>query len=413
MLRNSVTYNRSTSVKDFRILMHPEPYNIVEEFKLTYRHRVYFTHAVFDLANPILASTIQDICSSERPKVFIVADASLAQALPELQSQIEDYFDHNHATFELKACWTLPGGEALKNDANYLQNLYSEIDKHGLCRHSCIIAIGGGALLDMVGYAAATAHRGIRHLRLPTTSLSQSDGGCGVKNSVNFAGKKNFLGTFTPPDAIINDLSFLNTLPQERLIDGYIEAVKVALIKDAHFFASIEQQAEALAARDPEAIAHAIQTSARYHVMHITRSGDPFELTSSRPLDFGHWSAHKLEGMSAFRLSHGQAVAIGIALDCVYSCQKGILSETNLQRILSLIAKLGFQCYDEALTIQSARGDYQVLRGLEEFREHLGGKLTIPLLRDIGDQIEVNEMDFDVLAKSIDLLKSYALEHAG
>lgn len=386
-------------------------HSIVEEFKVSYKHRVVFTEGIFDVGNPLLATTVQEVCSNERTKVFIVIDASLLEAIPALQSQIDEYFTQHEATLQLTACWSLPGGEQLKNHADYLQNLYTEIDKHGLCRHSCILAIGGGALLDVVGYAAATAHRGIRHIRLPSTSLSQGDGGCGVKNSVNLAGKKNFLGTFTPPDAVLNDLNFLHALPQARLIDGYIEAVKVALIKDADFFETIERQVDALVARDPKAIAQVIQTSARHHVLHIARNGDPFELTSSRPLDFGHWAAHKLEVISGFALSHGQAVAIGIALDSVYSQQKGFLSQAKQERILNLISDLGFECYHELLTKRTADGAYQVLRGLEEFREHLGGRLTIPLLRDIGEQFEVNEMDLDMLADCIEQLRNVTLAH--
>ena len=386
-------------------------HSIVKEFKVSYKHRVLFTEGIFDVGNPLLATTVQEVCNNERTKVFIVIDASLLEAIPALKSQIDEYFTQHEATLQLTACWSLPGGEQLKNHADYLQNLYIEIDKHGLCRHSCILAIGGGALLDMVGYAAATVHRGIRHIRLPSTSLSQGDGGCGIKNSVNFAAKKNFLGTFTPTDAVLNDLSFLHALPQARLLDGYIEAVKVALIKDADFFETIERQVDALVTRDPKAIAQVVQTSARHHALHIALNGDPFELTSSRPLDFGHWAAHELEVVSGFALSHGQAVAIGIALDSLYSQQKGFLSQANLERILKLISDLGFECYHEMLTKRTSDGTYLVLRGLEEFRKHLGGRLTIPLLRDIAEQFEVNEMDLDMLADCIEQLKNITLAH--
>ena len=380
-------------------------YSIVEEFKVSYKHQVVFTENIFDVRNPLLATTIQELCRNERTKIFIVIDAPLLEAIPILQSQIDEYFTHHNASLQMVACWSLPGGEQLKNHAEYLQNLYTEIDKHDLCRHSCVLAIGGGALLDLVGYAAATAHRGIRHIRLPTTSLSQGDGGCGVKNSVNFATKKNFLGTFTPPHAVLNDLNFLNALPQPQLIDGYIEAVKVALIKDADFFRMIEQQADALVARNPKAIAQVIQTSARHHILHITRNGDPFELTTSRPLDFGHWAAHKLEAISDFTLSHGQAVAIGIALDSIYSQRTGFLDENQLERILNLIEALGFKCFHITLSQRIKNGDYLIVKGLEEFRQHLGGQLTIPLIREIGAQFEVHEMDKGILEDCIDQLK--------
>ena len=301
----------------------------------------------------------------------------------------------------------LPGGEQLKNKAEYLEQLYQAIEEKKLCRHSYIIALGGGALLDLVGFAASTAHRGIRHLRLPTTSLSQGDGGCGVKNGINYFGKKNFLGTFTPPVAVINDIEFLKTLPEPRLIDGFIEAIKVALIKDGSFFQYIEDHAQAILERDFAVIRRVLEASARHHVLHIARSGDPFELSSSRPLDFGHWSAHKLEVLSDYALSHGEAVAIGIALDSIYSQKKGYLSEANLQRILRLVQRFGFRIYDERLSKLTETGQYEILLGLEEFREHMGGQLTIPLLHDIGDQFEVNDMDSDLLVASIESLRSW------
>jgi 3-dehydroquinate synthase len=303
----------------------------------------------------------------------------------------------------------LPGGEQLKNEPQYLERLYQTIEEKKLCRHSYIIGLGGGALLDLVGFAASTAHRGIRHLRLPTTSLSQGDGGCGVKNGINYFGKKNFVGTFTPPVAVINDVGFLKSLPTPRLIDGFIEAIKVALIKDRDFFEYIETHAEAIVGGDFGLIRQVLQTSARHHVLHIARNGDPFELTSSRPLDFGHWSAHKLEVLTDYSLSHGECVAIGIALDSIYSNKKGYLSEEKLGRILKLIQRFGFRLYDERLSKPAEDGQHVILLGLEEFREHMGGQLTIPLLKDIGEQFEVNDMDSALLIESIESLASREL----
>jgi 3-dehydroquinate synthase len=377
-----------------------------ETFQVEYTHRVYFTENLFFSDNPLLRATIKEISSAARPKVFMVADATFMDANPDVREQMGVFFEQCQKDIHYLGCLELPGGEQLKNEADYLEQLYQVIDAQKLCRHSCIIALGGGALLDLVGYAAATAHRGIRHLRLPTTTLSQGDGGVGVKNSINYFKKKNFLGTFTPPDAVINDIGFLKSLPEPRLNDGYIEAIKVALIKDSSFFAYLEEKAEAVLARDFTVIRSVIETSARHHIEHIARNGDPFELTSSRPLDFGHWSAHKLEVMSDFELSHGECVAIGIALDSIYSHRKGHLSDESLERILGLISKFGFRLYDERLSTRTPDGDYEILRGLEEFREHLGGKLTIPLLKAIGNQFEVHEMDTSLLAESIEVLRA-------
>ncbi|MFU8847497.1 MAG: 3-dehydroquinate synthase [Opitutales bacterium] len=380
--------------------------SIVEEFQISYRHQVTFTKQVFAPENSLLASTIQACSSAEIPRVFLVADGDVMAANSALLGQITTYFERQGEAMQYLGCLELPGGEQLKNEARYLEQLYRAIEEKKLCRHSYIIALGGGALLDLVGFAASTAHRGIRHIRLPTTSLSQGDGGCGVKNGINYFGKKNFIGTFTPPAAVINDVDFLKTLPEPRLIDGYIEAIKVALIKDRRFFEAIETQTEAILQRDFSAISQVLEASARHHVLHIARNGDPFELSSSRPLDFGHWSAHKLEVLSDYQLSHGEAVAIGIALDSVYSQRKGYLSPSELDRILQLIQRFGFRIYHERLSQCSSGGEYEILLGLEEFREHMGGGLTIPLLHAIGEQFEVHEMDTKVLLESIEYLCS-------
>lgn len=385
--------------------MSETPHSIVEAFQVAYTHRVHFTRGVFTAENPLLADTIQAISSADAPRVFIVVDAAVAEAKPEVLTQLSAYFGKHADRIDYLGCLELPGGEQLKNDAAYLQKLYRIIEEKKLCRHSCIIALGGGALLDLVGFAASTAHRGIRHLRLPTTSLSQGDGGCGVKNGINYFRKKNFIGSFTPPGAVINDVEFLESLPQTRLLDGFIEAIKVSLIKDSEFFDYIEAHAAAILGRDFDVIQKVLEDSARHHVLHIARNGDPFELTSSRPLDFGHWSAHKLEVLSDYALSHGECVAIGIALDCLYSQGKGYLSKEKTERILNLIERLGFRLYDEYLSKRSLEGLYTVLVGLEEFREHMGGRLTIPLLKDIGEQIEVNDMDLELLGECIESLQ--------
>lgn len=384
-------------------------HSIVEEFQIAYTHRVTFTENVFSAENPLLTSTIASCSSAVRPRVFLVADAAVLAGNPDLGPKISGFFEQHRDAIHYMGCLELPGGEQLKNESGYLEQLYGEIEKNKLCRHSYIIALGGGALLDLVGFAAATAHRGIRHLRLPTTSLSQGDGGCGVKNGINYFGKKNFLGTFTPPAGVINDVEFLKTLPEPRLIDGFIEAIKVALIKDREFFDFIEAKASAILLGDFGAIRKVLEMSAGHHVRHIARNGDPFELSSSRPLDFGHWSAHKLEVLSDYELSHGEAVAIGIALDSIYSHRKAYLTEADLQRILRLIQQFGFRIYDERLSLLAKDGRHVILSGLEEFREHMGGRLTIPLLDTIGNQFEVNDIDASVMLASIESLRKWEM----
>jgi 3-dehydroquinate synthase len=264
----------------------------------------------------------------------------------------------------------------------------------------------------MASFAAAIAHRGIRVVRVPTTVLAQADSGVGVKNSINLFGKKNFAGTFVPPFAVINDLDFLDTLELRDRIAGIVEAVKVAALKDAAFFEDIARHATRIA-RDNALLERVIARSAELHLQHICGNGDPFELGSARPLDFGHWAAHKLESMTGHRLRHGEAVAIGIALDVEYSVRKGLLDAAEGARIVDVLERIGFHLWDDALEQREADGGYTLIAGLREFREHLGGELHITLLRGIGNSLEVTEMDEAVILESIGQLSKMRPANVG
>ena len=259
--------------------------------------------------------------------------------------------------------------------------------------------------MDLVGFAASTAHRGIRLVRFPTTTLSQGDGGVGVKNGINYFGKKNWVGTFSVPYAVVNDFHFLRGLPQDQKRAGFVEAVKVALIRDRSFFEQIEERADELAEFDEVAMQQIIRKSAALHLEHIAGSGDPFELGSARPLDFGHWVAHKLEQLSDFRIGHGDAVAIGLGVDLLYSAKIGLIKQVSAERCLKLLERLGFKLFDSILTTQGEKSTHVILEGLEEFREHLGGELTITLLQGIGEGVEVHAMDKEKILESVEDLR--------
>jgi 3-dehydroquinate synthase len=246
----------------------------------------------------------------------------------------------------------------------------------------------------------------VRHIRVPTTTLSQADSGVGVKNGINAFGKKNFIGAFCPPFAVINDFSLLATLAPRDKRAGYVEAVKVACIRDRAFFEEIERDAEALAAFEPAPMQRLIFRCAELHLNHIATSGDPFEFGSARPLDFGHWAAHKLEQLSDYAIRHGEAVAVGIALDVIYARSIGLLDAGSAERVLLLLERLGFDLFaNELLNVDSAH-NLHVIAGLAEFREHLGGELTITLLTAIGRGVEVHEMNLPKVVEAIYELQS-------
>src|SRR3954470_21827964 len=304
---------------------------------IAFAHRVFFTRDVFGGENPLL----REILTTERhglvSKVLVVIDESLHAAQPELSGKIEKYFRAVEGARLVCPPVVLEGGERVKNSYFHVSDIQSHIDRYHIDRHSYLIAIGGGALLDLVGLAAATAHRGVRHVRIPTTTLGQDDSGVGVKNGINAFGKKNFIGTFAVPFAVINDCEMLASLNPRDKRAGYIEAVKVALIRDKAFFESIERDAAPLRQFDPPAMEQLIFRCAELHLNHIATSGDPFEMGSARPLDFGHWAAHKLEQLSEYKIRHGEAVAVGIALDVIYGRRMGYLDNVSNDRVLNLI----------------------------------------------------------------------------
>ena len=379
---------------------------IQRSIQVGWQLRVFFTENVFAPDNPVLRDALAD---TGPRKALVVLEDSLAQALPGLGRQIETYFSAHAPQVRLVhpplfAC----GGERAKNSTTLVSEIYSQLHRHHLDRHSYLIAVGGGALLDVAGFAAATAHRGVRHVRIPTTTLSQADSGIGVKNGLNAFGQKNFIGTFAPPFAVINDFNLLATLATRDKRSGYVEAVKVACIRDANFFDEIERNAGQLAAFESGAMKQIIRRCAELHLDHIATSGDPFEAGSARPLDFGHWSAHKLEQLSHFNISHGEAVAIGIALDVIYSRQIGLLNPASAARILNLLEKLGFKLFAEELLNADNANLPAILSGLEEFREHLGGELSVTLLAEIGRGVEVHEMNPQPIAAAIAELRARA-----
>jgi 3-dehydroquinate synthase len=385
--------------------------SVVERvISVNYRHQLHFTDRVFARDNPVLASVLVDAHSQSaaaRVKVLLVLEEALAAARPELAPEIEAYFGAHPQRLQLVGPPVrVTGGEVVKNDWSRVVEILELIHRHHIDRHNYVVAVGGGALLDMVGLAAATAHRGVRLIRIPTTTLAQDDSGVGVKNGVNAFGKKNFIGTFAPPFAVINDFDLLASLSDRDKRAGYIEAVKVACIRDAEFFVGLENDASALARFEAEPMKRLIRRSAELHLNHIANGGDPFEMGSARPLDFGHWAAHKLEQMSGYRLRHGEAVAIGIALDVLYSVRQGLLARPAAERILSLLERLGFTLYDSELESISASGELGVLGGLEEFREHLGGELTITLLSDIGCGVEVHSIEIEHVRQALQDLET-------
>jgi len=375
---------------------------LVQRVAVSFEYPVVFTRGAFDPDNRALVDAIARREPGRRHRLLVVVDAGVAAAWPIAEAIAAYVAGHTDRLALAAPPIVVRGGEAAKDGAGEVEALWRALRQHGIDRHSFLVAIGGGAVLDMAGYAAATCHRGVRLVRMPTTVLAQNDAGIGVKNGINALGAKNFVGTFAPPWAVINDAHFLASLAPRDRIAGMAEAVKVALIRDPGFFDWLQGHAAALARFETEAVETMVQRCAELHLAHIAGGGDPFELGSARPLDFGHWAAHHLEIVTDHDLRHGEAVAIGIALDSRYSVEVGLLAERDYRAIVALLERLGLPTWHPALHATGPDGRLGVLRGLAEFREHLGGELCITLLAGAGRGVEVTELDETVIARAID-----------
>jgi 3-dehydroquinate synthase len=382
--------------------------DILQDVVVRLRYPVRFTHGILDARNPTLRNAVQ-----ARARALVVVDDGLVDAQPRILGDALEYCRAHAGRLDLAAPpLVVSGGEAIKNDGRAVGAIRAAIDVHGIDRHAYVVAIGGGAVLDAVGYAAATAHRGVRLIRVPSTVLSQGDSGVGVKNGVNAFGKKNMIGTFAAPHAVLNDLDLLLTLSDRDWRSGISEAIKVALIRDASFFAWIEEHAVALRDRSSEAMARLVHRSAELHLEHIATGGDPFELGSARALDFGHWAAHKLEALTCYELRHGEAVAVGLAQDCAYAHLAGDLGHVDMWRVIDVLEAVGLPVWHPGMAAADERGRPAVLDGLEEFREHLGGRLTITLIDRVGSAFEVHELDETLVLEASAVLRRHSRQGA-
>ncbi|WP_435008244.1 3-dehydroquinate synthase [Tundrisphaera lichenicola] len=371
-------------------------------FAVSFQHRLRFTHDVLGADREVLVDLLEP--SGDQPaRVQFWVDGHVADARPEILGALREIGESRPSQFTpARDIQVVPGGEAVKNHPAHLEGILQSIHDADLDRRSYVVVVGGGAVLDAVGFGAAIAHRGIRLVRLPTTTLAQADSGVGVKTAINFFGKKNWLGAFAVPWAVINDTELLASLPDRDFVCGFSEAVKVSLLKSPEVFDRICRDASKIGRRDLKASLPVIRASVEMHLAHITQGGDPFEALEARPLDFGHWSAHKLEPMTKFELRHGEAVAIGVAIDTVYSSMALGFPRSDADRVLKCLAAMGFP-----LDHPSLKDTRVLFEGLEEFRQHLGGRLTLTMLRGVGNPVDVHEVDDARMRAAIEFVSKY------
>lgn len=382
--------------------------NYIQRFQVHYEYPVHFTRGILDVDNDLLLNAIDRLHEGRRHRVQVFIDAGVATAWPGIAETVTLYFEARPEKLSL-VCppQMVAGGEHSKNNRLAAENIMESIAGQHLCRQSVVVAIGGGSALDIIGLAAALVHRGVRLIRIPTTVLAQNDSAVGVKNGIDAYGVKNFAGTFAPPFAVLVDFDFLDTLTDKYWVGGVAEAYKIAIIKDPVFFEYLCSHAAAIRDRDRSAMEQLVRRAAIMHLEHIASAGDPFEFGTARPLDFGHWSAHRLEIMSGYDIGHGQAVSIGIALDSYYACRTGLLSKAELDAVLTGLKTTGLPIWSELLERKTSTGTLDIIQGLHDFQEHLGGELRVTLPDGIGAKVEINHMDNAIIRDAITFLKDY------
>ncbi|MCF6159106.1 MAG: 3-dehydroquinate synthase [wastewater metagenome] len=380
---------------------------IQQRIRVEFDYKIYFTHDLFNPENIIL----KEILKNKQSKVLIFLDSGVASSWPDIEYRINAWFDaHPLCARITSSAILLDGGEQCKNDFQSYKEIAYALRMCKLDRHSYVIIIGGGAVLDTVGFIASISQRGIRHIRIPTTVLSQNDSGVGVKNGINFFGVKNYFGTYTPPYAVINDFDFLKTLDIRDWLSGISEAFKVAIIKDRSFLEYLVSSAKDLAGQNIEVMETLIMRCVRLHTDHIITGNDPFENGSSRPLDFGHWSGHYLEIVTDFELRHGEAVAIGIVLDMTIARNRGLVTEDEYDLVYRGLRDCGFTLWHSALEKRNS-GEYLcVYYGLEEFRQHLGGKLTLIMPDHLGHSCQINSISYKEIEQAVYEVKNHFYE---
>lgn len=307
-----------------------------------------------------------------RGEILIVSDERVA---PLYLEQVQQCLGENSQHVLI-----LPEGEETKNVANW-QKIIDELIRLKAGRDACLIALGGGVIGDLCGFAAATFMRGIRFLQVPTTLLAQVDASVGGKTAINHPLGKNLVGAFHQPIAVLADTSTLSTLSARHYRAGLAEVIKYGLIRDAKFLVWLEQNVEFLRNRDPEKLAEVIEICVRNKAEVV--AADELEQGSRALLNFGHTFGHALESLTGYqRLLHGEAVAIGMVIACRLSEARGLCPAGLSERASSLLVSLGLP-----ITLPGGVETGQILSAMTLDKKNEGGQLRLVLLNDVGQAV--------------------------
>ena len=285
----------------------------------------------------------------------------------------------------------LPDGEQFKT-LDELNRLYDALLESHYARDSTIVALGGGVVGDMAGFAAATYQRGIAYIQVPTTLLAQVDSSVGGKTAVNHALGKNMIGAFHQPSCVLTDITTLATLPARELRGGLAEVIKYGLIRDAEFFVWLEDNVDALVARTPAALAYAIRRSCENKAAIVAQ--DEREANLRALLNFGHTFGHAIEtGLGYRHWLHGEAVAVGMHLAARLSARMGWIDWSLVDRTATLLQRTGLPTTPPPVLTQARIRELMVVD-----KKTRSGRLRLVLLKALGEAVVTDEFDDEALA---------------
>ncbi|MFO0840199.1 MAG: 3-dehydroquinate synthase [Phycisphaerae bacterium] len=316
------------------------------------------------------------------PRICVIADARVYELHGE---RLKGVLSGNAIVL------TVPPGEQNKSLAS-AQRLYDELARAEIRRGDLIVALGGGMVGDLAGFVAATWMRGIRFIQIPTTTEAAIDASVGGKTAVNHAAGKNLIGAFHQPIAVVIDTEFLDTLPERDFRAGLAESVKHAVTRDSEFLAWHEQNADAILAREPAALAHLIAWNCRIKAAVVAT--DERDDGPRQVLNHGHTIGHALEHVFGYALRHGECVALGMLVENELSRRRGLLDADVAQRIRVLLTRLGLPTrLDRGVDADA------VLRACRMDKKNAGGRVRFVLLTGLGQtQRSADAQDAEITA---------------
>ncbi len=331
---------------------------------------------------------IDDICGDARCAI-VTDDNVVAAQLPRLENAFT-------GSDRLAGTIKLPAGEATKSFAG-LERVCDELLALGIERGDVVIALGGGVVGDLAGFAASVLRRGVRVVQIPTSLLAQVDSSVGGKTGINTPRGKNLIGAFHQPVLVLADTDALATLPDRELRAGYAEVAKYGLLGDRTFFDWLEGNVDAVLRRDPDAVLHAVEASCLAKAAVV--AADEMEHGQRALLNLGHTFGHALEAWAGYsdRLLHGEAIAIGMVMAFRFSQRAGLLEGGVADTVESHFRRAGLPTRVTEIPSNRVEGEMPAVKELETLmaqdKKVERGRLNLILVRDIGEAFVCDDVD--------------------